>query len=173
MSGIVTLGCPTCGAKLQVTNDLDRFACGSCGNEHIVKRSGGIVSLKPVLDRLDQVRTGVDKTASELAIKRLTEEIAELEKELKTEKGRMTLPGCSGAAFCFVGTVALPAWLCSGFAREFLGITIVCLPIGFVLMNLDSKSETSIAAKARAKVIEGKIDEKRLQLAKHRESVNC
>ena len=73
-----TLTCPTCGAKLKITNDIDRFVCLYCGNEHIVKRDGGIVTLKPVIDGLQKIGTSVDKTASELAIKRLKEEIMEL-----------------------------------------------------------------------------------------------
>lgn len=75
MSNFVTLSCPSCGGKLQVTNDLERFACGYCGSEHIVRRSGGTVSLEPVLEKLDQLKSGVDRTASELAIQRLRNDI--------------------------------------------------------------------------------------------------
>jgi len=75
----VTLACPTCGSRLQVTNDLTRFACGYCGNEHVVRRAGGIVALDPVTEDIRRMRVGVDKTASELAIKRLKIEIPELE----------------------------------------------------------------------------------------------
>lgn len=76
----VTLSCPSCGGKLQITADIERFACSYCGTEHIVRRSGGIISLAPVVEGLKKVQTGVDKTASELAIQRLTREIAELER---------------------------------------------------------------------------------------------
>jgi len=77
----ITLSCPSCGGKLQITNDMDRFACSHCGNEHIVRRSGGTVSLAPVVEGLRKVQSGVDKTASELAIVRLKHEIEELEEE--------------------------------------------------------------------------------------------
>ena len=60
---------------------MNRFACGHCGNEHIVRRSGGTISLTPVVEGLRKVQSGVDKTASELAIVRLKKEIEELEKE--------------------------------------------------------------------------------------------
>src|SRR3990172_2505499 len=75
MTDFVTLTCPSCGGSLQITNDIERFACAHCGTEHIVKRGGGVVSLTPVIERLAKVQIGVDKTASELAIKRLQEEI--------------------------------------------------------------------------------------------------
>jgi hypothetical protein len=72
------LTCPSCGGRLQITNDMDRFACGNCGNELVVKRGGGTISLAPVVEGLREVKTGVDKTASELAITRLKKEIEDL-----------------------------------------------------------------------------------------------
>jgi hypothetical protein len=87
MADFVTLSCPTCGGKLQVTPDLDRFACAHCGNEHVVRRGGGIVSLAPVVEGIDKVRVGVDKTASELAIRRLKEEIADLRRRREEQTG--------------------------------------------------------------------------------------
>jgi len=94
MDNFITLTCPTCGGKLQITDDIERFACSHCGNEHIVKRGGGIVSLAPVTESLNQIKVGVDKTASELAIKRLKEEIPlicaknKLIKEQVIERGK-------------------------------------------------------------------------------------
>jgi len=58
MSGFVTLTCPSCGGKLQITDDIDRFACGHCGNEHIVRKSGGIIALLPVVEGLEGVQRG-------------------------------------------------------------------------------------------------------------------
>ena len=78
MPDLVTLSCPSCGGKLNITNDIERFACGHCGREHVVKRAGGIVSLSPFIEALKKVEVGVDKTASELAINRLQREIDEL-----------------------------------------------------------------------------------------------
>ncbi len=78
MSDFVTLSCPTCGGKLQITKDIDRFACAHCGNEHAVKRGGGIVALEPVVAGLAKVQVGVDKAASELTIIRLNAELTTL-----------------------------------------------------------------------------------------------
>ncbi len=82
MTDFITLTCPTCGGKLQITSDIDRFACSYCGTEHIVKRGRGIVTLAPVIEGIRNVQVGVDRTASELAIKRLKEEIASLESQI-------------------------------------------------------------------------------------------
>ena len=85
MADFVSLTCPSCGSRLQVTPDLERFACGYCGNELVVRRGGGIVALQTVVDGLDrmatgvsQVREGVDRTATELAIQRLRQDSKEV-----------------------------------------------------------------------------------------------
>jgi protein-arginine kinase activator protein McsA len=83
MPNFVTLTCPSCGGKLEITPEIDRFACANCGNEHIVQRSGGIISVIPLVAGLHKVQEGVDRTASELAIKRLREELSVLESELE------------------------------------------------------------------------------------------
>jgi len=78
MPDFISLSCPSCGHKLQITEDIDRFACAACGNEHIVNRNGGIVTLKPLINGIRGIRVGVDKTAAELAISRIQEEINQL-----------------------------------------------------------------------------------------------
>lgn len=100
MSGFITLSCPSCGHKLQITEDVERFACAACGNEHVVNRTGGIISLKPVIDGIKGVKVGVDKTSSELAIARLKEEIRSLESEMReidTSRGNKGKPGFWGS----------------------------------------------------------------------------
>jgi hypothetical protein len=79
MSEFITLTCPSCGGKLEVTNSMERFACANCGNEHLVKRQGGAIFLAPVVEALQNIQSGTDKTASELAISRLKNEIEEIE----------------------------------------------------------------------------------------------
>lgn len=71
---LISLSCPSCGSKLQLGRDIDRFACAYCGSEQVVKRAGGIVTLSPVVEGLRHVRAGVDRTAAELAVSRLTSE---------------------------------------------------------------------------------------------------
>lgn len=82
MADFVTLTCPSCGGRLQITRDIDRFACGHCGNEHVVRRSGGVVALSPVVEGLERIGHAADATASELAIRRLKDEIEEHEREV-------------------------------------------------------------------------------------------
>ena len=72
----VTLTCPTCGGKLQITPDIDRFACTHCGNEHLVKRSEGVIVIQPLAESLRGLMRATDRTASEMALRRLGDELA-------------------------------------------------------------------------------------------------
>ena len=93
MPDFVSLTCPGCGTRLTVPNEIERFACGSCGIELVVRRGGGIVSLAPApTPELPAVPQEVlDGTAVELAVHRLQDEIPLLEKQVRSltpEKGR-------------------------------------------------------------------------------------
>jgi hypothetical protein len=78
MTDILSLSCPSCGHTFQITNNMDRFNCIVCGNEYIVDRIAGIVTLKPVIDGSKKVQAGVDKDENELDIVMLQAEIEDL-----------------------------------------------------------------------------------------------
>ena len=120
MSGIIALTCPNCGAKLEITQDMDRFACAHCGAEHLVERHGGTVSLDPVIDRLEEIKVGSDRTASELAIQRLTKELNPLAEEINdiyvppysdVKSARLFAILCTGIGVLFLIGTILPALL--------------------------------------------------------------
>jgi ribosomal protein S27AE len=115
MPEFVTLTCPSCGGKLQITPDLDRFACGYCGAEHVVKRGGGIVALEPIVHGLKQVQAGVDRTASELAIKRLKEK----KYDLQIQRQNFINEGLENKSI--------------GFTTYLIIFGLICLPGGAVL----------------------------------------
>lgn len=81
MVEIVTLSCPSCGGKLEIKPNINRFACIYCGNEHVVHREGGIVTLEAVEENIQKIQLSSEKIATELAIQRLEKEIATLEKD--------------------------------------------------------------------------------------------
>jgi hypothetical protein len=162
MADFVTLTCPSCGGKLEITNDLDRFACGYCGTEQVVRRGGGVVSLAPVVEGLKQVQVGVDKTASELAIVRLTAEIAELERQLNevTTQKNSIAPGCLLA----VGIVALIVSM--GFPYLFLlSVPLVVGMILYIVSNGRNKKRVRLT-------IEEALARKEGELAKHQQMVS-
>ena len=67
--------CPTCGATLQVQSNQDQFSCAYCGSALTVARHGGTVAL--IVEGISKVQVGTDKTAAELALVRLRNELAE------------------------------------------------------------------------------------------------
>jgi ribosomal protein S27E len=94
----IPLNCQSCGAKLEVYDDMTRFACGYCGVELLVERRGGTVVLKAVTEAIQKVQIGTDKTAAELALPRLERELLELQasrsKYVDSTKG--CVMGCGG-----------------------------------------------------------------------------
>ncbi len=92
----IPLKCQSCGAKLEVYDDMTRFACGYCGTEMLVERRGGTVSLKSIEQAIQKVQIGTDKTAAELALARLNEEFKVLTaRRTELVKERDGKQGCS------------------------------------------------------------------------------
>jgi ribosomal protein S27E len=58
----IPLRCQSCGGKLDIYDDMERFACGHCGTEMIVLRRGGTVALKVVTGATSEVQAGTDET---------------------------------------------------------------------------------------------------------------
>jgi predicted RNA-binding Zn-ribbon protein involved in translation (DUF1610 family) len=169
MSDYVTLSCPSCGGKLEITSDIDRFACAHCGTEYIVRRGGGLISLAPVTEEIRRVRTGVDKTASELAIARLTSEIAELEEKKKKRSpeaaGHYAAAVIIGASLC-----CFPFVLAGGSSDRTLIISVgiaaavvSLLVFGFLGMRADDRASAKLA---------GEIRQKQAEIEKHKAIVS-
>jgi thiol:disulfide interchange protein len=57
---------------------MQHFVCAYCGTEVVVERRGGTITLKPLTDAIHKVQIGTDKTAAELAIRRLLDEREEI-----------------------------------------------------------------------------------------------
>lgn len=70
---VIAMKCPGCGAGLQISSDMDIFACGYCGTSIRAIRQGGTISL--VADAIAKVQVGTDQTAAELALIRLKDEL--------------------------------------------------------------------------------------------------
>ncbi len=78
MDKAIAMGCPNCGAGLEITSDLDTFACAYCGSTIKVTRHGGTVSLKQFEQAINGIKTSTDRIAAELALKRLEGELGEV-----------------------------------------------------------------------------------------------
>lgn len=182
MSEFVTLACPSCGGKLEITKDIDRFACGHCGREHLVKRSGGMVSLDPILQSLQRVEAGVGKTASELAIVRLQKEISELQAAKRalleshpkpSPSPLFVFPLAIGCISLFIGGISI---LDNGFSmtNSFLLFGFVLFMIGvvpLVFLRPNTKPwESTIGVQVQS--LDRQISEKNRELQKNNRVVS-
>ena|GEM_PF-3226017 len=179
MAEIIKLTCPSCGAKLDLTKDVERFACSHCGNEHIVVRRGGIVSLKPVVEALEKVEAGTDRTASELAMARLEKEIYFLRQEMdKPDVGRDVM-WLGAVAFGLIAGLSLClviAMLRSISERTFDSTdmvylafpTIIALITGAIARRLWRAQKPDKAWTARKRRLKAQLDAKIAEYQKHR-----
>jgi DNA-directed RNA polymerase subunit RPC12/RpoP len=130
---VVSLKCENCGGRLDVGDDMERFACGYCGAEMVVQRRGGTVALKGVTEAIGKVQVGTDKTAAELAISRHEKELAELrgtQAELNRQVGEAGVGiGCAGFLFVF-GVVGLATGIPMGCGLSIFFLSAICL-VGF------------------------------------------
>jgi hypothetical protein len=92
-SDFITLACPNCGGKLEITSGTDRFKCNFCGHEHLVRRSGNDVTLSPVIEglqkvvsKIDQAIMGSDRQAAEQTITRLKNEVPAIQDQIKEKE---------------------------------------------------------------------------------------
>lgn len=188
-SDFITLSCPNCGGRLQITPDIERFACQYCGYEHIVRRSGGMVSLEPVMRMMGQINSNInmvgsgvyrlsgsaEKQASESAIVRLKQEIEELKQKIaqanhdSSTVWTITISMLFGGGFClFLGYVT------AGYVRviEVVGKVLgwIILPIS-VFLVFAAISTTSSTNKSVAKLTET-IRQKQMELDRHYQVVS-
>ncbi len=176
MLNTINLTCPSCGGKLQVTGDIDRFSCGYCGNELIIQRSGGIVTVAPVVAELREVRAGVDKTSAELAITRLTGEINNLAAQRDRANNAKDLRYTFAGALALIGLLFGWAWLImitGSSASEDFGAKTFCLMLAVILglIGYWIYSSTKTEIKTVVTPINKIITEKLKELKLHQEIV--
>ncbi len=102
---ITALTCPSCGGALKVPEDVETLACAHCETQLTVDRGKGYVSLRMLSEIKQQMEADMEaqeRTASELAIIRLNEElgllgtekesleerIKEVERRIREKRGR-------------------------------------------------------------------------------------
>lgn len=115
--GVVCLKCPSCGSGLQARPDDDVFPCRYCGGSvQVVRpRGDGAPSLRPVLEAIERVHRSTDRTASELAVRRLKDELAELGKAQEAiNADRLQSINASGVWCTAAIFVALGLLACGG-----------------------------------------------------------
>ena len=168
MSDFIALTCPSCGADLKIDSKSQTFTCGHCGKQFLVKQSGGALSIIPIVEGIRNVQTGVDKTASELAIKRLQKEIRELEDDLQgiksldgeqAKKG-LEMIGAGALLMLFFGSIDV------GIAPVLFFSLLVIAGIVMLVSALSGKNKDKINAMTQ------ELNQKRSMLRHHKNIVN-
>ena len=176
MGDFVTLSCPSCGAKLQITDDIDRFACANCGNEHLIKRSGGLVALTPLVEGLKGVEKATDRIASETAVKRLQAEIEDQTKSLAALKDVTFGSSCGAAAVAIAASLVL-CWVLWQFVQveEPLRTILTLLPpllwIGVFFQTLREDRRGHSQYLQNKQHLTFGLEEKKAQLEWHRQNL--
>ena len=180
MADFITLTCPSCGSKLKITEEIERFACISCGNEHIVKRGEGAISIQPVVEGIAKVQVGVDKTASELAIVRINRELHDLEDEYRHLSA--DYPGGTGSSssmIFYIGIVTIIFFLLALFVfrnKNYDGLIIVTgaalISIGFLYSVFMRVKEREATIEMKLIKLENKITDKKKELKQHMKIVS-
>ncbi len=57
MSSLITLTCPSCGGRLEVTNQAERYVCVHCGNAHVIDPG---VRAESLAKEVEQMRLKMD-----------------------------------------------------------------------------------------------------------------
>ena len=160
MLKVISIKCANCGAGLEITPEMEQFSCGYCGATQIVYRQGGTVSLKIIGDAIRRVQVGVDKTAAELAITRLTKEQQKIQRmrednellKVQTRSANSTFflriwGICQVTAILFC--MALPSYGAGAFFFLFLTISVV---IVYLSTHKTSKVSSDFDEKERVLV---------------------
>lgn len=187
MSDFITLACPSCAGNLDITADADRFTCKYCGRGHLVRRQNGIITVAPMLKKLNRILSGVDRHASELAIPRLRKEVRTLEARIANtweyiedwtawQSGRTT-----GAVvwMCFLIPIGFMVAGCLGAAVHWslaaLGIFTVAglsaLSIYGIITRKARVQEKVRYARSRIGELRDRLDRKRDELQVHLDNV--
>ena len=152
---IVSLKCANCGASLDIGPDVEQFACGYCGAQQVVQRSGGIVSLRRMENTLREVKHGTDRTASELALQRLTAEAAavqiERDEAIRQVKAKDESSSTVVGLMMIIGAV-VSVWLIATYGWWAVPFVVLAAYIGFKSVSTASGKVAEIRRTAQARL---------------------
>jgi len=165
---ILSLKCVNCGAGLEVKQDISDFACGYCGIQQQVERSGGIVSLRRVEQALDDVKLGTNRTASELAINRLQADIAGVYAQRDHVVKVLRAADHKNNVFIGWGSILLVAFS-FGIFGPLWGLPVIVVGVFFGQRFIKSVSKEIRAAQVNA---EAKVAPLKAQIARHQSIID-
>jgi len=91
MADVITVSCPSCGAKLEPTQDIDSCSCVYCGNRYFVTRTGSVAHIEAVISSVGEILGEIGSTASKSATRQVGDKLATLMIERDSIQARITL----------------------------------------------------------------------------------
>lgn len=155
------LACPSCDGVLLSTPDAGRFKCRGCGAEVILK--GGKADA-PVVDAVGRVQAVTDRVATEMALRRLQDELAALmyqrdqiavqyhQQQASGGAGAVIVAGIVFLSCCLIGLF----FLIAGSGSFFLVWIAAGVIIGIVTLTTLTNSNTR-KSEALAKSLKGQL----------------
>lgn len=74
---LFTMTCRNCGGKLSISKESDQCICLHCGTEYLVTFNDGTISIKLLVENLQNIQASSKNVAVEMALERLRNEINE------------------------------------------------------------------------------------------------
>lgn len=72
---LISLKCSNCSANLELSDKLNRFICNYCGTEQLLVHGTDGYSFQRLEQKLENIEKVAEKSAAELALKRLREDL--------------------------------------------------------------------------------------------------
>jgi len=138
----IALKCPNCGGRLEVSKDMSNFACGYCGSSIVTSRRGGTVTLS-LEEATFAIQKNTDRTAAELALRRLPAELEIKERELEEKASTLQVRGYHLRDAGNIGGFGLkPIYGASAiFVRTLAGFFGLLMVVGVAVATLNSDHE--------------------------------
>ena len=135
----VALRCLGCGSNLSVPLNLEQITCLYCNLQQTIERGQGVMGLKRIVSSIEKVQVGTDRTAIELALRRLREEIAEVNvKRTNHERHASTFSNAADKQLGWAVIVGISA-VVSFFAASW-SLGVILLIVAVVLAWLSSEN---------------------------------
>ena len=166
MSDNIILNCPSCGAQLQITTNLDGITCRNCNNGFVVNRSDDAIALDPIGLKMKPA-TSVNPNHAEQAVQRLKGEISRLENDISNIKNRggVSLYSLLWLIPIVLIPVGVAVWLI--FSAVDVAVGMIAIGLAATLIISLGNIEKAKQGVVTIKNLEDELDKKRTELTKH------
>lgn len=157
MNEVIKMRCPSCGAPISGKKNDQDYICDFCGTIYQVKQTNQGVSPTPDNKYGNQLKSGIDRTGSEMTIKRLKEEIQELQgrllpltPEYEKLKNEVENPGIplKFLRFWWIGIIVSIIMFITAIVNDIMNLALVAIAVFmFVILMYALAAKKAIKVK--------------------------